>query len=137
MHKFRGAVAATAFVAAVALTVGCSGDGQYGEVSGTVTYDGKPIEDGQIKFTSADGKGPTAGDVIKDGKYAAKKVPVGGMRVSISGSKVTGKKKVYDTPDSPVVSITAELLPEKYNDKSDLTFEVKSGANAKNWELAK
>lgn len=137
MHGVRCACAAAVFAAAVGLLIGCSGEGASGEVSGTVSYDGKPVEDGAINFVPVDGKSPTAGDVIKDGKYHAKKVPVGNMKVTISGSKVVGKKKVYDTPDSPVMPVTQELLPAKYNDKSELTFEVKSGSNEKNWDLAK
>ena len=126
-----------AFVASVALVVGCSGDGNYGDVSGTVSYDGKPLEDGLINFLPADGKGQTASGSIKDGKYSVSKVSVGALKVQIRGSKVTGKKKMYDTPDSPEVPIVAELLPAKYHEKSELTFEVKRGANEKNWELAK
>jgi hypothetical protein len=137
MHWVRRAVTSAAFAAAVALVMGCAGEGDYGEVYGTVSYDGKLIEEGQIKFVPADGKGPSAGGVIKDGKYTATKVPVGNTKVSISGSKVVGKKKVYDTPNSPEMPLTAELLPTKYNDKSDLTFEVKRGNNEKNWELPK
>lgn len=129
--------AAGAFFAAVVLVVGCAGDGDFGDVSGTVSYDGIPIEDGQVKFTPADGKGSTGGGTIKGGKYSAAKVPIGNMKVYISGSKVVGEKKLYNTPDSPVGKITAELLPAKYNDKSDLTFEVKRGSNEKNWELPK
>ncbi|MBN9122996.1 MAG: hypothetical protein J0I06_28310 [Planctomycetes bacterium] len=105
-------------------------------MSGTVTYDGKPVEDGHIKFIAADGQG-TADDVIKSGKYTVRKAPVGNTKVSISGVKVTGQKKMYDTPDSPTVPVVAELLPAKYNDKTELTFEVKRGSNEKNWELAK
>ena len=48
-------------------------------------------------------------------------------------TKVVGKKKMYNTPDSPEMPVTAELLPAKYNDKSDRTFDVKRGSNEKNW----
>ncbi len=137
MNKLRSAWTAAVFAAAVGLVVGCSGEGASGEVSGTVTYDGKLVEDGAISFFPADGKGATAGSTIKEGKYSASKVPVGNVKVSISGSKVVGKKKVYDTPNSPEMPITEELLPAKYNTKSELTLEVKRGANEKSWELAK
>jgi len=137
LHAVRFACAVAVFTAAVGLLVGCAGEGDFGEVSGTVNYDGKPVEDGAINFFPADGKGPTAGDVIKGGKYTVKKAPVGTAKVSISGSKVVGKKKVYDTKDSPEMPITQELLPAKYNEKSELTFDVKRGTNEKNWDLAK
>jgi hypothetical protein len=137
MRKFRCIYPATVFAVAVGFLLGCAGGSDTGEVSGTVTYDGKPVEDGAISFFPSDGKGPTAGGTIKNGKYTATKVPVGTAKVSISGSKVVGKKKVYDTPDSPEMPVTKELLPEKYNTKTELTLDVKSGSNEKNWDLTK
>ncbi|MDY3552496.1 hypothetical protein R5W24_001579 [Gemmata sp. JC717] len=138
MRVLRFAGAVTAFAAAVAL-VGCSDGPDLADVSGTVSYDGKPLDDGAITFVPADGKGGTAGGVIKDGKYTAARVPTGHTKVVISGSKVVGKKKVYPTPNSPEMPVTAELLPPKYSDpaKTELTHEVKSGTNEKNWELGK
>ena len=116
------------------LTCGCDG-AKFVEVSGTVTVDGAPIESGAITFLPADGQTPTAGGEIKDGKYRVK-VPVGVMKVSISAPKVVGKKKIYPTPDSPEMPVTVEALPERFNEKTELTFEVKSsGSNEKNWEL--
>lgn len=138
MRVLRYGCAVAAFVAAVAL-VGCSGDDGTADVSGTVSYDGKPVDDGAITFLPAGGKGGTAGGVIKGGKYTATKVPVGNSKVVISGSKVVGKKKMYPTPDSPEMPVTAELLPAKYSDslKTELSYEVKAGPNEKNWELVK
>ena len=138
MSRFRVVGAVYAFIAGVVL-VGCSNGGDFADVSGTVSYDGHAIESGAITFIPADGKGSTAGGPIKDGKYTATKVPLGNMKVSISGSKKTGSKKLYPTADSPSVDLTAEALPTKYSDrdKSELTFEVKRGANEKNWELPK
>ncbi len=134
----RSRIVGAAATLAVALGLcGCGGGGpQKGEVSGAVAYDGKPVEDGAITFIPADGKSPTAGAAIKGGKYAAT-VPVGNMKVSISASKVIGTKKLYDTPDSPVRQITAEALPAKYNEKTELRYEVKAGPNVKDFDLAK
>jgi hypothetical protein len=39
-------------------------------VSGTVTYNGKPLERGTISFAPADGKGRAAGGTITDGRYS-------------------------------------------------------------------
>jgi hypothetical protein len=57
--------------------------------------------------------------------------------LSISAPKVVGKKKVYPTPDSPEMPITAEALPERYNEKTQLTLDVKAGTNTKDWDLEK
>jgi len=34
------------------------------------------------------------------------------MKVAISSSKIIGKRKAYDTPDSPEIEERAEMLPE-------------------------
>ena len=127
--------AAGLLAAGMVAVAGCGADDGTADVSGTVSFEGKPIENGSINFIATDGKG-TGGGVIKDGKYAATKVPVGPAKVQISGSKVVGKKKAYNTPDSPMQDITAEMLPKKYNEQTELTFEVKPGKNEKNFELS-
>ena len=114
---------------------GCSTDSA-AEVSGTVTFDGKPVADGAISFRSPDGSTSTAGGIVKDGKYSAK-VPRGTMKVEITGAKVVGQKKVYNTPNSPMMPITEEMLPSKYNVATTLTYEVKPGSQVKDFELTK
>jgi len=114
---------------------GCGGDAAIGEVSGTISYGGKPVEEGAITFTPIDGKGRTGGGEIKDGQYTAKGVAVGRMKVSITNAKVYGYKKLYDTPDSPKQALKRNEIPEKYNEKTELEYEVKPGKNEKNWEL--
>ncbi|MBP3960219.1 hypothetical protein J8F10_33750 [Gemmata sp. G18] len=133
--RWAGGVAVLAGAAAL---VGCSNEPDLVEVTGTVSFEGAPIEDGAIRFYPADGKNP-AGGTIKDGKYTATKVPVGVSKVVISGAKVVSKKKIYNTPNSPEMPVTAELLPDKYSktEKTGLTYEVKRGSNEKNWELTK
>lgn len=127
-----GAVLAVALLAAA----GCSaGAPTSGEVIGTVTVDKKPAESGSVAFIPADGKSPTAGAEIKAGKYTAT-VPLGLAKVEIRVQKKTGRKqKLYDTPDSPYQEILEEMLPTKYNNETELKFEVKAGRNEKNWEL--
>jgi hypothetical protein len=120
--------------ALVPLLVGCSND-QVGQVTGTVTVDGKPVEKGSISFFPADGKGSDAGETIENGTYTVKNVPVGAAKVKIRVPKVTGKKKLYDTPESPYRETLSESLPNRYNDKTELSFDVKPGKNEKNFEL--
>jgi hypothetical protein len=64
-------------------------------------------------------------------------VPLGNTKVVISGSKVVGSKKVYDTPDSPVRPVTAEMLPAKYNTATELRYDVQSGKQTKDFNLTK
>jgi hypothetical protein len=125
-----------AALAALLALAGCGG-GKDAEVSGTVTLNGHPVEEGAITFIPADGQGPTTGGVIKGGQYAVKKVPLGLMKVSISKPRVVGQKALYPGPNSPKQDVTAEDLPAKYNEQTELTFEVKPGSNTKDFPLEK
>lgn len=107
-----------------------------GKVTGTVTVDGKiPAEGSSITFFPTDGKSPSAGGLIEKGKYSAS-VAVGKAKVEIRAPRPMkgGKAKAEEGPS--VGNLIEESLPAKYNDKSELTFEVKSGTNEKNWELS-
>jgi hypothetical protein len=131
----RSVASATLFtLALIGLLAGCSAESPTAEVSGTVTVDGVLVEKGSIGFIPVDGKTQTAGDKIENGKYTAK-VPVGAMKVQIRVPKVTGKKKVYETGDM-YRDTFSESLPKKYNDQTELRFDVKAGQkNEKDWEL--
>src|SRR5262245_375252 len=132
--RIRGAAwRGGAFVALLALA-GCDSGPPTAEVKGTVKVDGKLGEKGTIGFSPVDGKTPTAGGEIKDGQYAVK-VPVGLMKVSISVPRVVGHKKIYPTPNSPVMPVTEEALPARYNEQTTLQLEVKSGTNEKDYDL--
>jgi hypothetical protein len=63
-------------------------------------------------------------------------VHIGTAKVEIRIPKIVGQKKVYDTPDSPVRPIMDESLPKKYNDETELTFDVKPGANQHDFDLS-
>jgi hypothetical protein len=120
------------FTACVAL-VGCS-QSNMGTVAGSVTVDGEPAKVGAISFFAVDGRAPTAGAPIVDGKFSAQVNP-GVCMVQIRVSKVVGRKKIYDTPDSPVREVWAEVLPPKYNDNTQLKLDVKRGQNQQEYAL--
>lgn len=122
---------------ATAAIVGCGGDGiERVGVSGTVSYQGQPVQDGLISF-EPQGPGTPAGATIKGGKYDATgngAVPVGKYRVRISSTVEDTKNWVKDAmPVAP----RKELLPAKYNRDTELTLEVASGAGKmeKNFDL--
>ena len=128
-----------AFALIIGLTVGCSSGPATGDVSGTVTYDGKPIEHGSIAFYPENGNGPSTGGAIADGKYSVSKVPVGVMKVRISGAKdIKEHKMSYDEKAPPVIT-ASELLPPKYNDvkTTELRYDVQSGTQTKDFNLTK
>jgi hypothetical protein len=99
-------------------------------VSGEVTVDGKPVERGVITYSAADEtKAQPATSELKNGKYEIKTV-AGKKFVSISAFKIVEKRKESDAPNSEWVDVT-----EPFFTKSNLTFEVKPGANTKDWSL--
>jgi hypothetical protein len=114
----------------------CSTDTSQGVVDGTVTLDGAPLATGIIRFVPADGQTATADAPISDGAFTAK-VPIGEKRVTISAPKVVGKQKMYETPDSPTVDIVRELVPERYNVRSELTMTVQAGEQKQDFALTR
>lgn len=122
------------FAAWLLLTVGCGPESKMATITGNVTVDGTPAETGSISFIPVDGMTPTAGATIVQGKFTSE-VPIGESNVEIRVPKVVGKKKLYDTPDSPVQDIMEEVLPPKYNEATELRFTAERGENQTNFEL--
>jgi hypothetical protein len=119
----------------VAIVSGCGSDEPpTGTVSGEVTLDGAPLPAGNIQFRPMAGDVGTGGTEIKDGKFEAV-VPVGKMRVEITANKVVGKRKAYDSPESPVVDVVEELIPQRYNVTSELSTDVKEGGQTVRYDL--
>src|SRR5262245_56078067 len=135
MSRLTRHTALSACILALACAAGCSGGGK-SAVSGNVKLDGQPLKEGLIKLVPADNKPGTMDAAIRDGKYTLTAVPPGEYRVEISANKVVGKKKMYDTPDSPTVDEVVELLPARYNTGTELKLTVKSGSQEKDFELA-
>jgi len=119
---------------AAMVAIGCGSDAPTHPVKGRVTLDGAPLEKGSIRF-SPTGEASPAGGEIKNGEYSLM-APPGESKVEITSTKVIGQRKAYNTPDSPMVDITKEVVPEKYNARSTLKIEVKAGSNSKDFELS-
>jgi len=68
------------------LATGCSGGGGGVTISGTVTYNGTPLEKGAITFLPEDGKGASSGAMIEKGQYKATNVSRGKNRVQVVAS---------------------------------------------------
>jgi hypothetical protein len=73
---------------ALLLIAGCGNHAP--TVSGTVTYNGTPVENGTISFRPAGGTGQSFATAITDGKYTAgDRVTAGPKIVVITGNKIT------------------------------------------------
>jgi hypothetical protein len=85
-------------------------------VSGVVTLDGSPVEEATLQFYPASGDGQTSHAVTdKAGKFSAKVSPVT-LVVTITKSAPTGEK-MQSFPDSPLVDVMEESLPDRYSDR--------------------
>jgi hypothetical protein len=111
----------------MASLVGC-GDGK-SSVTGTVTLDNQPVASGAIAFVKSEGELAREGAVIKDGSFQAH-LPPGKYKLELNSQKVVGKRKqkAFDGTEEEV-ELTEELFPERYNRKTELSQEIKPGAN--------
>jgi hypothetical protein len=129
-------------LAVVTLSIlGCGGN--HGQerviVSGKVVFDGKPINNGRIRFTpDANSRVPSSGANIGNGQYLANLhggVPVGTYKVEIEAYDENG----LSSDEPPGMQVRRNKLPEKYNANSQLTLKVESGSRnmTKDFELSK
>ena len=105
------------------LLAGCGGKPKLTMLEGTITFQSAPVARGMIEFEPVDGKGGTAGANIENGKFSVELAP-GLKKVRIYAYEVTGTRKAYDTPDSPMVETTKQILPPEWNESSQIQFNV-------------
>jgi len=126
--------------------VGCRGDKKvYAKVKGTVTFNGKPLDKGEITFSLL-GKPPTFMD-ISDGKFSGQAV-VGSNTISVSVKKKSGvapklppqaqlQMKAYRAkgrteggadPNATSDSTMIELIPAEWNSASKQVRIVEAGS---------
>ena len=109
-------------------------------VSGHVSLNSQPLDQGSIQFSPVDKEGIAGGVSIADGAYQipkAKGLPPGKYTVRISaaipGSNAAPKRKSVTGMSPPPLQ---ERIPEQYNSKSQLAAEVESGgANVFDFDL--
>ena len=116
---------------AVALVSGCGGGPA--SVSGVVTLDGKPVEGATVTFNPASGDGGglggSYGKTDAEGRYTLRTVAADKPGAAVGKHKVTISAAKAD-PANPE-GAAKDLIPAKYNVKSDLTFDVPSGGTDK------
>lgn len=133
--------------------VGCGPKGpEMGAVTGTVTLDGKPLSNAMVIFSPESGGRPGSGKTDASGKFeiytmGSQGVAVGSCRVSVStyvepaaqAASVSSDSAEYANQTSQADYNAAkppkDPIPEKYNVKTELREEVKSGAQVIDFEL--
>ena len=103
-------------------------------LSGNITVNGQPVEKGVIDFASLENSAGSSTAEIAGGRYRVKVSP-GKKHVSISAPVVTDRRPEHNGPGALMVEITKESLPDKYNAKTELTFDVTLATKEKDFEL--
>ena len=133
------------FCALLAASVGCGGSGpKYAPVSGVVTLDGKPFNDGVVVFlpkATAENPNPgrsSAGETNDKGQFVLKTdelkngAVVGKHLVKIS---TRGPVMQFDpatgSPDNAPANVKRDLVPAEWNTMSSKEFEVPPGGTDK------
>lgn len=125
-------MAAIAALAALwATTPGCGDSGPpRSVVRGAVTFDGRPIKNGEIRFHPTEGTDtPPWGAVVVDGEYLCQGrggVPVGTHRVEILA--FSDAPAPPPDPDAPMLSeedlVGNQFIPARYNTQTELSVTI-------------
>jgi hypothetical protein len=124
------------------LATGCGGQAT-GTVSGTVTYQGKPLSSGFVTFVMEKGSPPLSSEIQSDGSYRMVNVPVGpvkiGVRPKIQPETALESSSMPRNPQDMNKFREAMIpretpIPPKYHDplKSGLTYTVTEGSQQHN-----
>lgn len=98
-------------------------------VEGKVLLDGQPLISGTIGFI-ARGEGASASAEIADGSFrlgATDGLSPGGYRVEIFSLQPTGRKVPNADESGTLVDETTNVIPERYNVRSELSAEIPPG----------
>jgi hypothetical protein len=109
--------AAALFAGLVALA-GCDSGPKLYKVTGTVRWQGKPVETGRISLIAEDGKTAPASAPIVDGKFELQALP-GPKRVEVFNQRVTGFSKEMNQ------ETRTNDIPREYNSETKLRYEVR------------
>jgi hypothetical protein len=115
-----------ALVSVIVCLWGCNSEPRDYPVRGTVSYQGKPVEEGEIVFSDATGTAPSAHGLIKAGHYELRATP-GAKKVRITATKETGK--ILEGGMGVQIAERVDLIPAQYNSETTLTRTVVHDVN--------
>jgi hypothetical protein len=125
-----------AIILLAALGCGQTSDLDKVVVRGTVTLDGQPIPNGELRFIPTNGtKGPISGGPIKDGAYVAQGrggVPVGEHRVEIKAYRPAGKPGQSISPEGGPAE---QYLDRRFNEQTTLTAKIEALTETQDFQL--
>ncbi|MEW4570728.1 hypothetical protein AB1L88_22920 [Tautonia sp. JC769] len=107
-------------------------------VRGTVTYNGKPVDHGQVVFIPTEGVGgPSAvGEINADGSYQMKTADFQGAAVGRHRVTVHSRRPLRPEEEKSLI-IPELLIPDRYANEVDtpLAIDVEPGVNQYDIEL--
>ena len=133
---YRGALVS---VVAIGLA-GCGGEPR-ADVTGKVTYNGKPLAFGSVIMLKAGGPGePTVAEIQPDGTYTFYGIPVGETRIGVVSSNPNFKLELRGDQKQPPPKADPKLwfpIPSKYSQPTDsgLRCSLSAGPNAHDIDL--
>ncbi|WP_437191467.1 hypothetical protein [Planctomicrobium sp. SH527] len=103
-------------------------------VEGTVTFDGTPVEMGEIRLSPVDINQSGTAAKIENGRFRAES-PLGQMKVLITAYRETKGKVVELNPGEKSAPVE-QFIPTKFNEKTELQIDVKKGTQPVTFDLS-
>jgi hypothetical protein len=122
-------------VAGLALAAGCR-PANLVRSTGTVRFDGQPVETGAVVFRPVGSGGAPAGGLIRSGSFSLEG-PAGRQRVEIRGMRPVDESRLPRTmPRFEGMPVHEDYIPSAYNTASTLEVEVSpDGPNVFTFDL--
>lgn len=116
-------------------TIGCGG--RSASVSGIVTVDGSPVNQGTVTFSPTNGGMRASGDIEEDGSYTIRTNRDSGLDVGEYDVAVMSREVVVTSPEAPPMP-GKYFVPRRYGkvSTSGLHYTVEKGSNEINLELS-
>lgn len=116
-------------IGVLTLAAGCGDSNPLGRrsISGNVTFDGAPLENGSISFEPLAKDGVGSGAVITDGTFsipASKGLPPGKYRVRMFAAGENSAPAPEGLPGGAIAPPSVELIPPSWNAQSEHTITV-------------
>jgi hypothetical protein len=129
IHSFNSRFPSWSLLSVAGLALlGCGPTSDRLPVSGVVTLDGIPLDDGSIRFSSTGEKLVATGTLIRAGEFsipAEKGLPPGTYRLEITSPDNNAAPVVYrDASGAPGIPTQPERIPPEFNMNSQKTVDV-------------
>jgi len=125
-------IALPAALAALAVAAGCDSGPPMGQVSGKVTFQGKPLPNAEIEFQPVDNRPSSSAKTDAEGRYKLQFTSK--KSGALVGEHVVAITTEQDASEDGKPAVR-EKLPPKYNTRSELKKTVKPGRQTIDFDL--